>query len=190
VSVPRERIVAYPAPRAELPALSAAGFARRLLGLAGTVAMGFCLAIVVALGVPRLLGYQIFTGLSGSMTPTLEVGDVVVGSRLAPLDARIGDVVTFRSPENQKRLITHRVVSVRAFDGRVAFVTKGDVNTGTERWSVPADGTIARVEYRIPKLGYVANRLGGRFGRFSLIVIPALLLGIYELIRIWRPRPS
>ena len=152
--------------------------------------LGFCAAIALALAVPRAMGYQMFAVLSGSMEPTLHVGDVVVESRLAPLDARVGDVVTFRSPANQAKLITHRVLSLRASRGQVAFVTRGDANTGTERWTVPEDGVLGRVVYRVPKVGYVTNRMGSRIGRLALIVVPALLLGLYELKRIWRPRTS
>jgi hypothetical protein len=69
----------------------------------------------------------------------------------------------------------------------VRFVTRGDANTGVERWAVAKNGTIGRVEYRVPKLGYVANRVGSRLGRFTFIVVPALLLALSELWRIWRP---
>jgi signal peptidase len=160
---------------------------RLALRLVLVAALGFSTAIALALAVPRVLGNQVFTVLSGSMEPTLRVGDVVVESRLAPLDARIGDVITFRAPENQAKLITHRVLRVRASGDMVWFETKGDASTGTERWSIAEDGVLGRVSYRIPKLGYVTNRLGSRFGRLGLIVAPALLLGLYELRRIWRP---
>jgi hypothetical protein len=29
---------------------------------------------------------------------------------------------------------------------------------------------------------------GGRFGRLGLIVVPAILLGLYELKRLWFPK--
>ena len=45
-------------------------------------------------------GSRRFAVLSGSMEPTIATGDVVVVDKIAPLEARVGDVVTFRSPEN------------------------------------------------------------------------------------------
>jgi signal peptidase I len=177
-------------PGAPAPALAATktSRARRLVRLALFLGIGFSVGIGAALTVPAALGMHPFTVLSGSMEPTLAVGDVVVEAPLAPRDARVGDVITFRSPQNQARLVTHRVVRVRASGDSVWFQTKGDANTGTERWSIEADGVLGRVEYRVPKVGYVTNRLGSRFGRLGLIVIPALLLGLYELKRIWRPK--
>ena len=157
------------------------------LRVAVALALGFVGVLGLSLAAPRLAGYHVFTVLSGSMEPTLAVGDVVVEAPLAPRDARVGDVITFRSPGDQARLLTHRIVRVRATGHTVAFVTRGDANTGTEHWSIPEDGVLGRVSYRVPKLGYLTNRLGSRFGRLGLIVIPALLLGLYELERIWRP---
>jgi signal peptidase len=149
-------------------------------------ALGFAAVLAVALIAPSFLGYGSLTVLSGSMEPTLHVGDVVVERRVPPLALRVGDVVTFRDPANPGRLYTHRVVSMSASEGSVAFVTRGDANTGVERWSIPEGGSVGRVEYRIPLLGYVTNRAGSRFGRFALIVLPALLLGLGEVRRIWR----
>src|SRR5262249_5139981 len=131
-------------------------------------------------------GYSSLAVLSGSMTPTLRVGDVVVEHHVHPLSIRIGDIVTFRVPEHQERLYTHRVVEMSAEGDGVSFVTRGDANTGVERWTIPAAGTLVRVEYRIPYLGYVTNRAGSRLGRIAFLVVPALLLAVAELRRIWR----
>jgi signal peptidase len=160
---------------------------RRIAHLLLYGAFGFAAAIAMSVTVPTLFGYKSLTVLSGSMAPTLRPGDIVVDSKIAPLDARVGDVVTFRDPERGSIVVTHRVVSMRASGDDVYFETKGDTNTGKEKWSMRTDGTLGRVEYRLPKIGYVMNMLGGRFGRLAFIVVPALLLVLSELRRIWRP---
>ena len=157
-----------------------------VLRVGAHAASGFAAVLAIALIVPSFFGYGSVTVLSGSMTPTLHVGDVVIERRVPPLSVRVGDVVTFRVPEHQARLYTHRVIAIEAAGSDVSFVTKGDANTGVERWTVPASGTIGRVQARIPYLGYVTNRAGSRVGRFGLLVIPALLLAFVELRRIWR----
>jgi signal peptidase len=121
------------------------------------------------------------------MEPTIQVGDVVVVEQISPLSATIGDVVTFRDPDDLERLITHRVRDVTARGSHVTIQTKGDANTAIESWSVSADGTIGRVVYRVPKIGYALFWIRGRYGRLILVVLPALMLGAYELWRIWRP---
>ncbi len=166
--------------------------ARHLVRTAATrVALGFVLTVVAAVTVPSLLGYQTFTVLSGSMEPALGVGDLVVVEKVPPARAEVGDVVTFRSPDGLPRLITHRVVARRLAGGAAFFTTRGDANTGSEGWSVPLRGTIGRATYRVPKLGYVTNRLGSRLGRFAFLVVPACLLALIELRRIWSaPEPA
>jgi hypothetical protein len=57
------------------------------------------------------------------------------GTRTQP-----GQVVTFSDPSRAKKLITHRVRSVNVVDGTARFVTRGDANTGVERWSLSAAG--------------------------------------------------
>jgi signal peptidase I len=163
---------------------------RRLSRAAAFLVIGFAVATAGAVTLPLAFGMHSFTVLSGSMEPTIGTGDVLVVDSIRPLDARIGDIVTFRSPEDPSRQITHRVIKMRAAGNVVYVVTRGDANTGVERWSVPASGTIGRAQYRIPKLGYVTNRLGSRFGRFAFLVLPALVLVLSELWRFWRPEPT
>jgi signal peptidase I len=153
-------------------------------------AFGLVAGLLLALTLPRLFGMPVLVVLSGSMEPALATGDVVIESRISPLDARIGDVVTFRDPERPERLITHRVRSVRARASEVSFTTKGDANNTVESWQIPREGGIGRVGYRIPKLGYVVAWISGPAARLFLVIIPALLLGFFELRRIWFPKES
>jgi len=150
---------------------------------------GFASVIAFVLIAPSFFGFGSLTVLSGSMEPALHVGDVVVEDRVPPLSVRVGDVVTFRDPEDVNRLYTHRVVSMSASAGSVAFVTRGDANTGVERWSIPEGGTVGRVVLRIPFVGYATNRAGSRLGKLAFLVLPAILLAVVEVRRIWR-RPD
>jgi signal peptidase len=124
------------------------------------------------------------------MVPTLGVGDVVMERQVAPLDVRVGDIVSFRDPTDQKTLITHRVRSFKVHDGTVDFVTKGDANNTVEKWSIPASGRLGLVVLHVPKVGYALVWASGRTGRIALIAVPGVLLGIIELRRIWRPKRS
>jgi hypothetical protein len=73
----------------------------------------------------------------------------------------------------------------------VQVVTKGDANDTVERWRVPANGHIGRVELRVWKLGYPLVYAHSRVGLIGLVALPALLLCFVELRRIWaRPPPE
>ena len=155
-----------------------------LAGVAGVAA-----GLLLAAGAPLLFGYHSFTVMSGSMEPAIATGDVVVNRPIAPLEARVGDVVTFSDPHTRGRLVTHRLRRVQVRGRTAQMVTKGDANNTVERWTVAADGRIGRVDFRVPKLGYALALIHTRYGQLLLVGIPALLLGAYELVRIWRPRP-
>jgi signal peptidase I len=153
-----------------------------------SVALGLGIGICGVIAAPSLFGGRSLTVMSGSMEPALAVGDVVIGSRVSPAQVRVGDIITFSDPEGTGKLITHRVRRVRIADGTAHVVTKGDNTNAVERWDIPASGSLGRVEYRVPLLGFLVFWLNGPFGRIALIVIPALLLAGFELWRIWRPQ--
>jgi signal peptidase len=151
------------------------------------MAMGLSGGILAAAALPVLIGFRSFVVMSGSMEPAIRVGDVVVTSPASPLGLRPGDVVTFKDPTVPGRLITHRVLRLSARTGSVSVVTKGDANHSVEQWSIPANGRLGIVRYRIPKLGYLLVWLRRPAGRLAFIVLPALGLGLLQLARIWTP---
>jgi signal peptidase I len=161
-------------------------FLRRLRLLVIWVVVGVVFGTLLAATAPLAIGDRSFTVLSGSMTPAIETGDVVVTEPISPLSARVGDIVTFLDPEGTGKLFSHRVQSVHSEGAEVEFVTRGDANTSTEHWNVAADGDIGRVVYRLPKLGYALAWSGSGPGRIALFVVPALLLCGLGLARIWR----
>ena len=152
-----------------------------VLGLGG--------GLVVLAGAPRLAGFRSFTVMSGSMEPAISTGDVVVERAIHPLQARIGDVVTFKDATRGNELVTHRVRAIRVRGPVVSFVTRGDANTGTEHWSVRREGTIGRVAYHLPLAGYALVWTRTPWARLLLLVIPAIGLAGIELAGIWRRDP-
>ena len=162
--------------------------ARAARTLALYLVLGFAGGLLLAIALPLAFGGRPLVVLSGSMEPALETGDVVVVKRIGPQDARVGDVVTYRNPDGDR--VTHRVRSVRERGPRFELVTKGDANNASERWTMEADGELSRALYRVPLAGRLLARTSSREGKLVLIVAPLLLLGAWEIRRIWRPRES
>jgi signal peptidase I len=149
----------------------------------------FVLAVLLAVALPQVLGGTSMVVQSGSMTPAIRTGDVVVVRSIAPAEAAIGDIVTFKDPAGGDRLLVHRVRAISRSGDEVEVITKGDANTTQERWKVAADGTIGTVAYRVPALGFAVGWIGSPGGRIGLVIVPALLLIAMLLMRIWRPVP-
>lgn len=150
------------------------------------VGFGVLTGVAIAIAAPKFFGGQALTVMSGSMEPAIHTGDIVLTERIAPLDAKVGDVITFRSPERESHLLTHRAREIRVEGDRVHFVTKGDAVNGVERWNVPMDATLARPKLRLWKLGYPLFWLNLPFGRLLLYLLPVLVVGGYALLSIWR----
>ena len=148
----------------------------------------FVLAVLLAAALPLALGDTSMVVRSGSMTPAIRTGDVVVVRPIAPTEAAIGDIVTFKDPAGSDRLLVHRVRAISRSGDQFEVITKGDANSTQERWKVAADGTIGTVAYRVPALGFAVGWISSPAGRIGLVIVPALLLGLMLLMRIWRPR--
>ena len=142
--------------------------------------------VLVGAAVARPLGFRVLVEHSDSMAPAIRTGDLLVAEDIPPRQARVGDVITFHSP-GTGRLLTHRVISRRLQPGgRWSFETRGDANTGVERWAVSARGTIGRVTVRLPKAGYVIGWLGRPIWAMLLVGGGGLLLAVLLARRIWR----
>lgn len=163
---------------------------RTTLICARWTAAGLICGLLLAAAAPNLIGYHSFTVLSGSMTPTIRTGDVVIVAPIAPLQARVGEIVAFRDPLNRSRLYNHRVRTITRVGSRVSFVTQGDANSGQEHWSVPVNGRLGRVVYRVPAIGFALVYLGNPIVRIALITLPALVLLMIELAGICQRRPD
>lgn len=167
-------------------AVRAGGVAACVAKLVMWVILGVGAGIAAAVvAVPLALGMHPFTVLSGSMQPAVATGDVVVAETIAPREARVGDVLVFPDPSGKGRMITHRVRSIRVTGATADVVTRGDANRAGERWRVAAAGEIGRVVYRLPQLGRLAAVADTRGRRLALIVLPALVLGLMEIRRVW-----
>jgi signal peptidase len=151
------------------------------------VVAGAILALLIA--GPLALGDTPHTDLSGSMEPKIAPGDVVINEEIEPWEARVGDIVTFRDPQDASKLLTHRVVSTKDTGSHIWFVTQGDANNTQEHWRVGASGEIGRLVYTVPWVGHLAVFARTKLGWGLLVGIPLLLVLIEELARIWRPRP-
>jgi|tagenome__1003787_1003787.scaffolds.fasta_scaffold20895278_3 signal peptidase I len=177
-----------------LPAADRAGLGRRLLAgtvrwsVRGLMAVAVLAFAVLAIG-PHVLGYRTMTMLTGSMSPQIDPGDVVVSTPLDVQDVTEGMVISYHIPIDDHRVVTHRVVSVEhGTDGSITVQTKGDANDAVDPWQATLKGDTAyQVRAVIPELGNVIEALRTPVVTKTLVYgAPALLAG--WLIRsIWRP---
>ncbi|MCW4020930.1 MAG: signal peptidase I [Candidatus Bathyarchaeota archaeon] len=100
----------------------------------------------------------LFVVASGSMSPTLEVGDVVIVQGVNASLIQEGDIIVFSETANNYTTSTvHRVVGIQVLPNKTrVFTTKGDNSTSQDSTPVPEYWVDGWVIFRIPVLGYLA----------------------------------
>lgn len=129
---------------------------------------------------------SLYTIISGSMLPTIQVYDVVVNQRIDdPTKLQEGDIITFisQSKINYGETITHRIIKVTYEDGKYYYNTKGDYNLVPDESPVEYNNVIGKVILKIPQLGQVQFFLLKQGAKLFLILIPAFGVLIYDLLK-------
>ncbi len=133
---------------------------------------------------PLLSAYVILTN---SMEPTILVKDAVVDVKALPSSIQVGDVITFvtHDPIHYGATVTHRVVGRdQDANGNYRYRTKGDNNNIEDSWIVPQENILGKVIFKIPKLGYLQDFLSTSYGWIIAIVLPCLVIIVYDLVRL------
>jgi len=132
---------------------------------------------------------SLYTIISPSMEPAINVLDVIVNTRVRSVDdLEEGDVITFISTSalTMGVTITHRIEEVIETEEGIKFKTKGDSNLTSDAALVSEEDILGKVEFRIPQLGKVQSLLASKMGWLFLIVIPALGIIIYDILKLFK----
>ena len=121
----------------------------------------------------RLIGYQCYTVISGSMEPAYSVGDLLYVKEVDVNSIEVGDPITFLLNEDLA-VATHRVTRVDAENKR--FYTKGDANEIEDSNPVHFNNVIGVPQFSIPKLGYVSDFVQNPPGMYITIGVGIILI--------------
>lgn len=134
---------------------------------------------------PNVGGYFPLMVQSGSMSPTIEVGDLlIVHTTDDASNMKVGDVVTYWDGEPGGALVTHRIHEVtKDKDGKLAYRTKGDYNAAVDSEYLYPEGIVGVYVTRVPVLGDVAMFMQTIPGLIVCVVLPLAIFIIYDVIR-------
>lgn len=133
--------------------------------------------------------FGLYTIISPSMEPNVSVYDVVVAVDSDVSKIKVGDVITFISTwdMNYGVNVTHRVVAIsKNENGEYQLTTKGDNNNTPDGSYVTQNNLIGKVVGRVPQLGRLQFFLATKMGWFIVVFIPALLIIIVDVVKIFR----
>lgn len=139
-----------------------------------------CAAVIFAFFISgiRLLGFDVYGVLTGSMVPAYPIGSLIYVQDVDPNELELRDVITFSSG---KTIVTHRIVEIVRDDNnpyQLKFRTKGDANNDPDASLVGPADIIGKVAFGIPHLGTVANYIQNPPGLYVTIFIGLALIGL------------
>lgn len=150
---------------------------KKIWNIVTSIIVALAVLLAIALVGVRLIGFQVFTVLSGSMEPTYHVGSLIYVKDVDYTELEAGDVITFMLDEDT--VATHRIVEVvpdETDSSVLRFKTKGDANAAEDGSLVHHKNVIGTPVFSIPKLGYLANYIQNPPGMYVAISAGAVLL--------------
>ena len=145
------------------------------------------LAVILLINIaPLCFGLKPYAVMTGSMSPTIKTGSLILVKKCGWDGIQVNDIATFESNKNPGERFTHRVIGKN--DEDKTFTTKGDASGAVD--SVPAtlDTLVGKVVfYPIPFLGYPVHLLSSLFAKIAVFIIivlwAALEIEIYILTK-------
>jgi signal peptidase len=139
------------------------------------------------------LGVNFFYVTSGSMEPTIPTGSLVYSGQYKLEELSEGDIISFnlRSEDSGDiTVVTHRVDSINKEETvkgdkptlNYQIFTKGDGNSAVDANPVSPANIIGVYRWHVPYLGYVTSFAQTVTGFVLLVIVPAVILIIWEIV--------
>jgi len=145
----------------------------------GTILLIIIIVLCIPVTIPKALGYEAYTVVSGSMAPAIPTGSLVLIDKVEPHDVQVEDVIAFYGGPDSNAIITHRVVDNRVVMGE--FITKGDANEENDMNPIAYDEFIGKVAISIPGLGLAAQILTSQEGKIAAVCVIVLAVILHVL---------
>jgi len=148
------------------------------------IALIAVIALLLIVSVFPITGnYKLMVVQSGSMEPAIKMGSVVV---VKPADDyKIGDIISFGEITRTRAPITHRIYDMKVTEGKVSYITKGDVNNAPDPREISKREVIGKVLFSVPFVGYAVDFAKKPLGFALIIIIPATIIIFDEAKKIY-----
>ena len=130
--------------------------------------------------IPSFMGYSMLNVVSGSMSGTIEVGDMVVIKETQ--DIQVGDIVTYITKDNS--VITHRVINIEQKEGQTLYTTKGDANNVADPNKETIDQIQGKEIFNLGGFGNISAFLQKPQGLIILVGVPIILISITKFYEV------
>ena len=109
--------------------------------------------------------YQAIVIATGSMTPNINKGDMVVIEKVAPKDAKKLKEVEVLAFKREDKIVVHRIYKIYTSGNEIFFKTKGDHNNAPDGYLTEAKEILGTVKFNIRYIGYPTVALYEKINR-------------------------
>ena len=124
------------------------------------------------------LPFYVYSG--GSMNSVFDVYDIMVIQGNEPFEQiQVGDIIVFDRPSDHNRVLVNRVTSIMYEDPKIVR-TGVDDNPSSSGFKVGEGDYIGKVEYVIPKVGYITQILKPPMNYIVIVMYVGIILGVIQ----------
>lgn len=147
--------------------------------------IGFLVISRMSGSIPSLFGYNVYVIVSPSMTPELEVGDVIISRVYRGGELKVGDVVQYVAKGGAIRgeIITHKVVHLSEEGDTV--ITQGVANSEPDA-PITRQDVRAVMTYKTLILDDIYAVLNHPVGFILLVMLPMAAMIVSEMVNLAR----
>lgn len=133
-------------------------------------------------GVPSIFGYNMYVVASPSMSPEIEVGDIVISKTYDGESLEVGNVVQFvsKSGESAGKIITHKIIWIGG-ENNDEIITKGVANTEPDA-PIKRDEVISVVKYKTVVIDKIYRVISSPWGFVLFVTLPLAAMIVWEIV--------
>ncbi len=149
-----------------------------------TILLGILFGAMFLLGtlgiLLTVLKYRIFVVYTPSMQDTYPVNSIVLVNHDKAESLQAGDVISFVADE-EKHVVTHRIVEKHSEDMEPYFITRGDSNDANDRVPVRYENVLGKVVLGVPYVGRIIAFLNKTAVRYCMMVVLGIIVCVVTI---------
>ncbi len=150
--------------------------------------MAFVLISRLSGKTPNIFGYKFYVIATDSMTPSLEVGDVIISKKVKDFSSlELDDVITYNCEKGKLAgmSITHRIVEIDEENGKYSFRTQGTKEGATvDEYAVEEHQIDGVMVSKVPLLGKLISFISKPYVFFIVLIVPLCVCLFFEIKKV------
>ena len=130
-----------------------------------------------------ILGYRLFTVLTGSMKGVYNINDVIAVKDTSPKSLKVGDDIAYLGQKDdfKGKIVTHRIIKIeKQNNGEYIYHTKGVANLAEDP-TFTSEAIYGKVVKKLLFISLINHVIKSRIGFFFLIFVPLVLVIFLEI---------